>query len=148
MIYITYAVTFIILMFLSILDLKYKEISAWLLYAGAAVVLALGIVTRVLLNIDIIQYIIISSTIYGIIYLMAKTLRKWVGEADFDVIFMIYLAIGARNMFIFSFSVFVVSGLVYAWLTIQKSDRNRHLPLIPVLTAGYVITIIMGGGVY
>ncbi|MCI8521402.1 MAG: hypothetical protein HFE51_10230 [Clostridia bacterium] len=148
MIYITYTVTFIILIFYSVLDLKYKEISAWLLYAGTAVVLALGIVSRALLNIDIIQYIIISSAIYGVICLMARILQKWVGEADFDVIFMIYLAVGAQNLIIFSFSVFAVSGLVYAWLVMRKSGRDKRIPLIPVLTAAYAMTIILGGGAY
>lgn len=146
MIYITYTVTFILLVFYSALDLKHREISAWLLYAGTVVVLALGIISRVLLNIDIIQYIIISSAIYGIICLMARNLRKWVGEADFDIIFMIYLAIGARNLIIFSFSIFAVSGLVYAWLAMRKSDRDKRIPLIPVLTAAYAMTIILGGG--
>ena len=58
------------------------------------------------------------------------------------------LAIGARNMCLFSFSMFVLSGVMYAWLAVRKSDRDRRLPLIPVLTAAYVMTIILGGGVY
>ena len=98
MIYITYIVTFIILVFYSVLDIKYREIPAWLLYAGTVVVFALGIASRVIIQADIIGYVIISSAIYGVICLMVKILKKWVGEADFDVIFVIYLAIGARNM--------------------------------------------------
>lgn len=145
MIYITYTVTFIILIFYSISDVKYKEISAWQLYAGTAAVFALGIVSRTLLNIDIIQYIIISSAIYGLKCLMAKTLRRWVGEADFDVMYLIYLAIGARNMFIFS--MFAASGVMYVWLAMRRLDGNIRLPLIPVLTAAYVMTITLGGGV-
>lgn len=147
MIYITYIVTFIILVFYSILDIKYREIPAWLLYAGTAVVFILGIISRIATQTDIIGYVIISSAIYGVICLMAKTLKKWVGEADFDVIFMIYLAIGARNLIIFSFSMFALSGVMYAWLAVRKSDRDRRLPLIPVLTAAYVMTITLGGGV-
>ena len=146
MIYITYIVTFIILVFYSVLDIKYREIPAWLLYAGTVVVFALGIASRVIIQADIIGYVIISSAIYGVICLMVKILKKWVGEADFDVIFVIYLAIGARNMCLFSFSMFVLSGVMYAWLAVRKSDRR--LPLIPVLTAAYVMTIILGGGVY
>ena len=147
MIYITYIVTFIILVFYSVLDIKYREILAWLLYAGTAVVFILGIISRIATQTDIIGYVIISSAIYGVICLMAKTLKKWVGEADFDVIFMIYLAIGARNLIIFSFSMFALSGVMYAWLAVRKSDRDRRLPLIPVLTAAYVMTITLGGGV-
>ena len=52
----------------------------------------------------------------------------------------------ARSLF--SFSMFVLSGVMYAWLAVRKSDRDRRLPLIPVLTAAYVMTIILGGGVY
>lgn len=147
MIYITYIVTFIILVLYSVLDIKYREISAWLLYAGTAVVFILGIVSRIIMQTDIIGYIIISSAIYGVICLMAKSLKRWVGEADFDVIHLIYLAIGARNMVIFSFSMFALSGLMYAWLAVRKSDRDRRLSLIPVLTAAYAATIILGGGV-
>lgn len=147
MIYITYIVTFIILVFYSVLDIKYREIPAWLLYAGTAVVFALGIASRVIIKADIIGYVIISSAIYGVICLMARSLQKWVGEADFDVIYLIYLAIGARNMCLFSFSMFALSGVMYAWLAVRKSDRDRRLPLIPVLTAAYAITITLGGGV-
>lgn len=142
-----YIVTFIILVFYSVLDIKYREISAWMLYAGTAVVFTIGIISRVIIQADIIGYVIISSAIYGVIYLMAKILKKWVGEADFDVIFMIYLALGARNMYMFSLSMFALSGVMYAWLAARKSDRDRRLPLIPVLTAAYVITILLGGGV-
>ena len=46
MIYITYIVTFIILVFYSVLDIKYREIPAWLLYAGTVVVFALGIAIK------------------------------------------------------------------------------------------------------
>lgn len=145
MIYITYTVTFILLVFYSVLDMKHREISAWLLYSGTAVVLALGIVSRVMINIDVIQYIVMLSAIYGVIWLMARNLQKWVGEADFDVIFMIYLAIGVRNLIIFSFSIFAVSGLVYAWLAMRKSGRDKRIPLIPVLTAAYAMTMILGG---
>lgn len=147
MIYITYIVTFIILVLYSVLDIKYGEISTWLLYSGTAVVFALGIISRAMLKADIIEYIIISSAIYGVICLMAKTLKKWVGEADFDVAHLIYLAIGARNLGLFSFSMFVLSGVMYVLLVMSKADRDRRLPLIPVLTAAYVITITLGGGV-
>ena len=36
-------------------------------------------------------------------------------------------------MCLFSFSMFVLSGVMYAWLAVRKSDRDRSLPLIPVL---------------
>lgn len=55
MIYITYIVTFIILVFYSVLDIKYREIPAWLLYAGTVVVFALGIASRVIIQADIID---------------------------------------------------------------------------------------------
>lgn len=147
MIYITYIVTFVILVFYSVLDIKHREISAWLLYAGTAVVFVLGIISRISMQTDIIGYIIISSAVYGVICLMASVLKKWVGEADFDVIHLIYLAVGARNMVIFSFSMFALSGLMYALICMRRSDRDRRLPLIPVLAAAYAMTIILGGGV-
>jgi len=50
-------------------------------------------------------------------------------------------------MCLFSFSMFALSGVMYAWLAVRRSDRDRRLPLIPVLTAAYVITITLGGGV-
>ena len=77
MIYITYIVTFIILVFYSVLDIKYREIPAWILYAGTAVVFALGITIRVIIKADIIGYVIISSAVYGVICLMAKSLNRW-----------------------------------------------------------------------
>ena len=147
MIYITYIVTFIILVFYSVLDIKYREIPAWLLYAGTAAVFILGIISRIVTQTDIIGYIIISSAVYGVICLMAKSLKRWVGEADFDVIHLIYLAIGSRNLVVFSFSMFALSGVMYALICMRKSDRDRRLPLIPVLTAAYVMTITLGGGV-
>jgi prepilin signal peptidase PulO-like enzyme (type II secretory pathway) len=57
---------------------------------------------------------------------------------------MIYLAVGVRNIVLFMFAVSAICGVV---MLIWRSERDKRLPLIPALTAGYVITIIMGGGV-
>lgn len=85
--------------------------------------------------------------VYIGICLFARALRKWVGEADFDIIYLIYLTMGAQNMYIYIFMLLVLCSGVY--MLLSKSDRNKRLPLIPVMTAAYVITIfIIRGGVY
>ncbi len=137
-----YIITFLFLILYSVLDLKYKEIPAWLLYIGIAVVFLSEIVLN---NKCAFRYIAVNIAIYVIVFAMEKALGKWIGGADFDVIYMIYLAIGVRNIVLFMFTVSAVCGVV---MMVRRSGRDKQLPLIPVLTAGYVITIIMGGGVY
>ena len=54
---------------------------------------------------------------------------------------------GAQNMYIYIFMLLVLCSGLY--MLLSKSDRNKRLPLIPVMTAAYVITIfIIRGGVY
>ena len=143
-----YAVALIILVFYSCLDFKYKEISMCFLYAGIAVMFAFGIVLRMLLRQDIVGYIIVSLAVFSIICAAEKALEKWIGGADFDVMYMIYLIVGVQNMIIFSFFVLIICVAVLGLPAVRKSYRDKRIPLIPVLTAAYVMTIIMGGGVY
>lgn len=136
-----YIITLLFLILYSAFDLKYKEIPAWLLYIGIAVVFSSEVVLN---NKCTFQYIAVNIAVYAIVFAMAKALGKWIGGADFDVIYMIYLAVGMRNIVLFMFAVSAICGVV---MLIRRSERDKRLPLIPALTAGYVITIIMGGGV-
>lgn len=96
---------------------------------------------------NISRYVIESLAVYIGICLFARALRKWVGGADFDIIYLIYLMMGAQNMYIYIFMLLVLCSGLY--MLLSKSDRNKRLPLIPVMTAAYVITIfIIRGGVY
>lgn len=132
----------IFLVIYSVIDIRCREIPAWLLYIGIAVVFAF----EVILNKDCaFRYIVAKVIVYVVIFIVSRFLEQWIGGADFDIMYMIYLAIEARNIVLFMFAVLAICGVV---MMIRKSCRDKHLPLIPVLTAGYVITIIMGGGVY
>lgn len=136
-------IAFILLVFYSVLDIQYEEISTWKLQAGILLVFSIGAVS----SDNISRYIIKSLAVYIGICLFARALRKWVGEADFDIIYLIYLTMGAKNMYIYIFMLLVLCSGVY--MLLSKSDRNKRLPLIPVMTAAYVITIfIIRGGVY
>ena len=133
-------ITFILLVFYSVLDIQYEEISTWKLQAGILLVFSIGAVSSA----NISRYVIESLAVYIGIYLFARALRKWVGGADFDII---YLMMGAQNMYIYIFMLLVLCSGLY--MLLSKSDRNKRLPLIPVMTAAYVITIfIIRGGVY
>lgn len=136
-------ITFILLVFYSVLDIQYEEISTWKLQAGILLVFSIGAVSSA----NISRYVIESLAVYIGIYLFARALRKWVGGADFDIIYLIYLMMGAQNMYIYIFMLPVLCSGLY--MLLSKSDRNKRLPLIPVMTAAYVITIfIIRGGVY
>lgn len=136
-------ITFILLVFYSVLDIQYEEISTWKLQAGILLVFSIGAVS----SDNISRYIIESLAVYIGICLFARSLRKWVGGADFDIIYLIYLTMGAQNMYIYIFMLLVLCSGVY--MLLSKSDRNKRLPLIPVMTVAYVITIfIIRGGVY
>ena len=88
-------ITFILLVFYSVLDIQYEEISTWKLQAGILLVFSIGAVSSA----NISRYVIV-----------------------------------------------LCSGV---YMLLSKSDRNKRLPLIPVMTAAYVITIfIIRGGVY
>ena len=136
-------ITVILLAFYSVLDIQYEEISTWKLQAGILLVFSIGAVS----SDNISRYIIESLAVYIGICLFARALRNWVGGAAFDIIYLIYLTMGAQNMYIYIFMLFVLCSGVY--MLLSKSDRNKRLPLIPVMTATYVITIfIIRGGVY
>lgn len=140
--YALYALTMIILVIYSVIDIRCREVPAWLLYIGIAVVFAF----QAVLNKDCaFRYIAVNVIVYAVIFIVSKLLEQWIGGADFDVMYMIYLVIETRNIVLFMFAILAICGVV---MLVRRSGRDKHLPLIPVLTAGYVITIIMGGGVY
>ena len=129
-------ITFILLVFYSVLDIQYEEISTWKLQAGILLVFSIGAVSSA----NISRYVIESLAVY-----IGRCL--FAGGADFDIIYLIYLMMGAQNMYIYIFMLLVLCSGLY--MLLSKSDRNKRLPLIPVMTAAYVITIfIIRGGVY
>ena len=86
-------ITFILLVFYSVLDIQYEEISTWKLQAGILLVFSIGAVSSA----NISRYVIESLAVYIGICLFARALRKWVGGADFDIIYLIYLMMGAAK---------------------------------------------------
>lgn len=140
--YALYALTMIILVIYSVIDVRCREVPAWLLYIGIAVVFAFQVVLH---KNCAFRYIGVNVLVYAVIFIVSKFLERWIGGADFDVMYMIYLVIETRNIVLFMFAILAICGVV---MLVRRSGRDKHLPLIPVLTAGYVITIIMGGGVY
>ena len=74
-------IAFILLVFYSVLDIQYEEISTWKLQAGILLVFSIGAVS----SDNISRYIIKSLAVYIGICLFARALRKWVGEAEFDI---------------------------------------------------------------
>lgn len=135
-------VVLIFLVIYSRLDIRYKEITAWQLYFGIAVVFIMTAVSST----DILKYIILSAVIYGITCVIAEALQNQIGKADFDVMYLIYLAVGVENMYMYLVVLLAVCGILYVFL--NGSHRNRRLPLIPVLTVAYVVNmILLRGGV-
>lgn len=132
----------ILLVIYSISDIRYREITVWQLYFGIAVVFVMTAVSST----DMLKYIILSAVIYGITCVIAEVLQNQIGKADFDVMYLIHLALGVENMYMYLVVLLAVCGILYVFL--NGSDRNRRLPLIPVLTVAYVVNmIVLRGGV-
>lgn len=125
-----------LLVIYSISDIRYKEITAWQLYFGIAVVFVMKAVSST----DTLKCVILSAVIYGIICVIADIMQNWIGKADFDVMYLIYLTLGFENMYMYLVILLAVSGILY--ILLNGSDRNRRLPLIPVLTVGYFVNVI------
>lgn len=125
-----------LLVIYSISDIRYKEITAWQLYFGIAVVFVMKAVSST----DTLKCVILSAVIYGIICVIADIMQNWIGKADFDVMYLIYLTLGFENMYMYLVILLAVSGILY--ILLNGSDRNRRLPLIPVLTVAYVVNVI------
>lgn len=65
-------ITFILLVFYSVLDIQYEEISTWKLQAGILLVFSIGAVSSA----NISRYVIESLAVYIGICLFARALRK------------------------------------------------------------------------
>lgn len=105
-----YIITLLFLILYSALDLKYREIPAWLLYIGIAVVFLSEVILN---NKCAFRYIAANVIVYAVIFVVSKFFEQWIGGADFDVMYMIYLAVGMRNIVLFIFSASAVCATVY-----------------------------------
>lgn len=125
----------------SVLDLRRGEIPAWLLYAGIIIVFALK--SAMTLSVS---YVLTAIIIYSIISALLRYTEKWIGGADIDALFVIWLALGVWRGIQ---CLFITSALGCIILTplvlLGRVSRDERIPLIPLITLGFTVTCILEG---
>lgn len=129
----------------AVLDQRSGEIPVWLLYSGMLIILAFSAAVRASA-----LYAVVAVCVYFGVSSLSERTEKWIGGADIDAIFSVWLALGFRAWISF---MLITSALGCAVLTplviLKKVDKNERIPIIPLIAIGYAVTIIAEGcGVY
>lgn len=128
-------------------DTKETAVSVLYLYGGLFCIALLRIV-RFLSTGDLYGAIIFAA-VYSMVYfgflLAAKRFRDHIGEGDFDIFMLILMAVGFFNTMVCITIASVIGTCLYLPLIIRKKcDREKPIPLAPLLYVGFVITILGG----
>ena len=134
-------ITGLFLIICSILDFRKGEIPAWALYAGIIVVFVLKITTAVS-----VPFVLAAVIVYSIISAAQKHTEKWIGGADIDALFVIWLALGVWRGIQFLFITSALGCIILTPLVLLgKVGRDERIPLIPLMTLGFTVTCILEG---
>lgn len=125
----------------SIFDFRKGEIPAWVLYAGIIAVLVLKAVMTVS-----VPYIFTAAIIYTVVSVLQEYTEKWIGGADTDALFVIWLALGVWRGIQFLFITSALGCIILTPLVLLgKVGRDERIPLIPLITLGFTVTCILEG---
>lgn len=138
--YLLNVILIVILLLLSIEDIKYKSIRLWELI----VCICISVVYSCFSNLYGLKYIIISIAFFGVL-LWVNMAAKYFGAADIFVIFMLNCVKGA----FFSFVVFGMSITLAAVVNIflcirRKVQLKSTIPFIPYISICAVGVMICG----
>lgn len=125
----------------SISDFRKGEIPAWVLYAGIIAVLVLKAVMTVS-----VPYIFTAAIIYTVVSVLQEYTEKWIGGADIDALFVIWLTLGEWKGIQFLFITSALGCIILTPLVLLgKVGRDERIPLIPLITLGFTVTCILEG---
>lgn len=135
-----------VLIAVSFIDIKYKEIPTEITITGFVLVMAAYIFSLAAKIISIQEFL---NYLYGFLFaglvMLAFVLPGWMGGGDFKLSAFIGFVLGLKLTIVFLFFSFVIGGLISGIRVIfTKESIKEYVPFVPYLALGSVIAVIFG----
>lgn len=131
----------------AISDAKEYAVSTLYLYGGLITVALLRIAEMLMAG-DVQRaagFAITHTLVYVVFVAVAKKAQNHIGEGDFDIFMLILLAVGSFKTLLCITIASVIGTILYLPLVIRKKhEKEKPIPLAPLLYVGYVITLLGG----
>ncbi|MCI8530156.1 MAG: hypothetical protein HFH82_13560 [Lachnospiraceae bacterium] len=126
------------LMTVSIMDIRSRKISIWLLLSGGILVLATC--GNQFAAGSLALYDILRGMVPGLLLLAIAFVTKKAGYGDGMVLVLVGMVVGGGKSFvIFGVSLFLISVFSIILLLFRKVRRNSTIPYLPFLTAAWLL---------
>ena len=127
------------LLIVSIMDIRSRRVSIWILLPGG--ILALTAFVNQFVTRDLAYYDMLRGMIPGVLLLIIAFITKKAGYGDGIVLLFIGMVEGSRKTFmVFGVSLFFISIFSIILLMFRKAQRNSTIPYLPFLTAAWLLT--------
>ena len=130
-------------------DLKERVTLTLTIYLGSFIIVILRFLT-ILNNFGwhLSLIYIIKALLLGLtLCIVSKLLQGKMGDGDFDILFMFYVANGMNYVFYPMFLGSVVGLIVLIpSMVLGKTNRKSELPFVPILFIGYLLSLVFIGG--
>lgn len=143
-------ITCIFLICCSISDIRTKSVSAWFIFCGTTIVFLLRFYDVCIIDIyTVIKFLSQSIVIFTVFKIISVFMKNKIGDADFDVLFVICLSIGISGTMIDLICACLLAFVKSLPAIIKdcKNPRNYSIPFIPYLSVGYFIILLISKGV-
>lgn len=125
------------LLTISILDIKSRRVSAWLLAIGGAVILL-----AVFGCSEVGEYLgMLKGMLPGILLLAVAFFTGKAGYGDGIVLLVLGAASKGKGVVLLGTSLFLISIFSIVLLVLRKANRNTRIPYLPFLAAAWLLTI-------
>ncbi|MCI8712217.1 MAG: hypothetical protein HFH23_08050 [Ruminococcus sp.] len=127
---------------LSVMDIKTRRLSGWILWLGAVLALAYRVVWR---GQPMILWL--SGAVVGLLFLaIGKVTGEALGYGDGVLIGILGIYLGIWDLLgLLATTFFLTALFAAAVLVISKFKRKSAFPFVPFLGAAYVIVLAAGG---
>ena len=126
------------LMTVSIMDIRSRKISIWLLLSGGILVLATC--GNQFAAGSLALYDILGGMVPGLLLLAIAFVTKKAGYGDGMVLVLVGMVVGGGKSFvIFGVSLFLISVFSIILLLFRKVRRNSTIPYLPFLSAAWLL---------
>lgn len=135
-----------VLIAVSFIDIKYKEIPTEITVTGFILVLAAYIfsfITKIMTIQELLDYL--YGFLLAAVVMFIFALPGWMGGGDFKLSAFIGFVLGFKLTIVFLFFSFVIGGLVsMAQMIFAKKFVEKYVPFAPYLALGSITALLFG----
>lgn len=126
----------------SVMDIRKRRVSVWLLLAGGVFAVTVSFLQCIGGEREYVD--ILKGTFPGLAFLVIAFITQKAGYGDGIVLLCLgILSGGGKSLLLFGLSLFLISIFSLVLLILRKAGRNTRIPYLPFLTAAWLITAML-----